>query len=222
MLHTEYLIQRPYTTVACVTNRNFKLSTSVTCQENSLLWVMWQAIHFSCCLTTNHAEVLHFCILCFGAQRIFNPFPHSRANLMGGSEGLQKCWNLNCIFFSLPQLGRYMRLSTWLLSQSYSAGADGFVGERYELLFAVSVPTGDVIYCCTSWLECNKNTDLCVSCFLSKPQACMHFSKCRATSAVLSAFAGLLQLACSAASLPEPLPWHCKLNLETQGFFLSH
>lgn len=28
-----YLKQKPYTTVACVTNRNFKLSTSVTCQR---------------------------------------------------------------------------------------------------------------------------------------------------------------------------------------------
>lgn len=60
-------------------------------KENSLLWIMWQAIHSGCCLTTNHATVLNFCILCFGAQRIFNPFPHSTANLMGGSGGLQKC-----------------------------------------------------------------------------------------------------------------------------------
>lgn len=51
-----------------------------------------------------------------------------------------------------------------------------------------------------------KSSMCALSCFLSKPQARVHFGERRATSAVLSAFARLLQLACSGASLPEAKP----------------
>lgn len=135
-----------------------------------------QAIYTSlAALPQTMLECLIFVLCVFWTPKNLYTFPTQHSKFKGRLREITEMLKPELPFFLHPP-GRGMRLSTWLLSQSHSARARGFVGERWKLLFFLS-SCQEAVLCTAVPFDLNTiKSQMCVlSCFLNKPQVCTHF-----------------------------------------------